>query len=220
MDEDAQHIAQIRADYSLASLDEEDAGMDPVSFFKHWLAMAIDSKVDEVNAMTLATADQNGHPHARTVLLKGIENGKFVFFTNYNSNKGKQIADNQHVALLFFWKELQRQVRIEGIVEKIDETDSISYFKERPIGSQIGAMASPQSQIISSRKVLEDNVMRLEEAYQSDPNAVQKPLHWGGYAVTPVLIEFWQGRSSRLHDRIVFEKKDASNVWKRYRIAP
>lgn len=220
MDSDAKHIAQIRAEYSLAALDEEDTGMDPVSFFKKWLDAAIASNIDEVNAMTLATVGRDGAPHARVVLLKGIENGKFIFFTNYDSNKGQQILVQNKVALLFFWKELQRQVRIEGVVEKIPEHLSIEYFNQRPINSRIGAMASPQSKVIANRKVLEDRVEIITNAFKHDATTIQKPENWGGYAVDPTLIEFWQGRESRLHDRIVFEKQPNVIQWKKYRLAP
>lgn len=200
----------------MASLDEEQAGDNPVSFFQTWFAQAEAAGVTEVNAMTLATVDAQHRPHARIVLLKGIEQGNFVFYTNYSSAKGRQIEANAHAALVFFWKEIERQVRIEGILEKVSEAASDEYFAMRPKGSQIGAIASPQSQRIDSRSILEHNTKMLEEKFEN--TAVIRPEHWGGYQLKPTLIEFWQGRSSRLHDRIVFEKEQ--NEWLRYRVAP
>lgn len=200
----------------MASLNEDQAGDDPVSFFEHWFKEAEDAAVMEVNAMTLATVDHSGRPHARIVLLKGIEKGGFVFYTNYHSAKGRQIAANGHGALVFFWKEIERQVRVEGILEKVNPEESDEYFAMRPRGSQIGAIASPQSQRISERSVLEHNVAELEQRLQG--KTVERPEHWGGYRLKPELVEFWQGRSSRLHDRVVFEKKQEG--WEKYRLAP
>lgn len=210
-------LDKIRQDYSLARLDEDSAGNDPVLFFIKWFSEAIDAEISEVNAMTLATVDATGKPHARIVLLKGLENGGFTFFTNYNSAKGNQVAENNHVALLFFWKELERQVRVEGIITKLSPEASDEYYHSRPEGSRIGAWASPQSTVIPSREVLEVNYAQLARQYQ-DGN-IPRPEHWGGYQVIPHTIEFWQGRSSRLHDRIRF-RQDEKGVWLRERLAP
>jgi len=217
MDNADMHLAQIRIDYNLAALDEKEVGDNPISFFEKWMLQAQEAHITEVNAMALTTVDDAGMPHARIVLLKGMEDGGFVFFTNYDSNKGKQIQKHNKVALLFFWKELERQVRIEGKIEKVSAEYSDIYFHSRPKGSQIGACASPQSQIIENREVLEKKVASLEEAFTD--KEIPRPENWGGYIVKPYLIEFWQGRSSRLHDRVVCEKK-VDNGWKIYRLAP
>lgn len=213
----SEHIAQLRHDYQLAALEEAQTGNDPIIFFKKWFQEAEAAQISEVNAMTLATVDAKGKPHARIVLLKGLDEKGFSFFTNYQSNKGIQLTQSKEAALLFFWKELERQVRIEGFAEKISAAESDQYFYSRPKGSQIGASASPQSQKISSRIELEDRVTLLEQKYPD--GSVPRPEHWGGYRVIPHKIEFWQGRSNRLHDRIVMEKAEAGN-WEKYRIAP
>lgn len=217
MDNSHLNLAQIRTDYHLASLEKEEVGSNPIAFFEQWMLQAEHAEITEVNAMALTTVDTSGKPHARIVLLKGIEDGGFVFFTNYESHKGKEIQHNNKVALLFFWKELERQVRIEGIIEKASEAYSDQYFHSRPKGSQIGANASPQSQVIENRTILEDNVADLEKEFEN--KVIPRPENWGGYIVKPTLIEFWQGRRSRLHDRIVCEKKE-DNTWKIYRLAP
>lgn len=211
------HIAKIRADYTRDSLGEEQVGDDPVAFFRKWFQEAEAAGVSEVNAMTLATVDASSRPSARIVLLKGLEDDSFVFFTNYDSSKGEQMAAQPDVALLFFWKELERQVRVEGRVEKIPAADSETYFHSRPKGSQISALASPQSQVIAGREILEDKVKQLEQQYAS--GEVPRPEHWGGYRVIPTRIEFWQGRHNRLHDRIVFTGS-RNNGWTRQRLAP
>jgi len=167
--------------------------------------------------MTLATADKNGTPSARIVLLKGYDARGFIFFTNYNSAKGNELAENPKASLLFFWKELERQVRIDGTVEKISAIESDIYFKSRPIGSQIGAWASPQSTVIKNRQVIEENFLKYEEQFGNQN--IPRPEHWGGYLVKPNKIEFWQGRSSRLHDRIQYTFQTDGN-WKRERVAP
>lgn len=199
----------------MASLNEQEAGDDPLTFFRRWFGEAEAAQIDEVNAMTLATADDTGLPHARIVLLKGIDTG-FTFYTNYDSAKGRQLASQPNAALLFFWKELERQVRIEGRIEKMSDSESDAYFNSRPAGSRIGAWASPQSSVIESRKVLED----ADDFYKNKfgNGEIPRPPHWGGYRVIARLMEFWQGRSSRLHDRIVFER--AENGWMKYRLAP
>lgn len=217
MDDSTIDLARIRSDYQLATLSETEVGDDPLLFFKKWLLQAQDAQITEVNAMTLATVDDAGMPHARIVLLKGLEDDGFVFFTNYNSNKGKQIMKHNKVSLLFFWKELERQVRIEGKIEMVSAESSDRYFYSRPKLSQIGAAASPQSQIIDSRTVLEKKIETLQETYKD--KEIPRPSHWGGYIVRPYFMEFWQGRRSRLHDRIAFEKK-VDQGWKIYRLAP
>ena len=209
-------ISAIRQEYLLASLQEEDTFDDPILQFQKWFQEAVDSAIDEVNAMTLATVDASHKPHARIVLLKGVEENQFIFFTNYHSHKGQQIDLNSSATLVFFWKELQRQVRIEGVIEKISEKESTNYFHSRPIESQIGAWASHQSALLEKREDLEARYVALTKKYENE--MVPKPPHWGGYALKPTSIEFWQGRASRLHDRIYYEKQDSS--WKKMRLNP
>lgn len=211
------NIADIRRDYKLHALDESNTAADPFVQFTQWWSEAIKSAIDEVNAMTLATATPDGIPSARIVLLKGYDENGFVFFTNYNSGKGKEIAENPHAALLFFWKELERQVRIEGTVEKLDARSSDEYFTSRPAGSRIGALASPQSEKIGSREILEKKYAEIEAQYET--GAIPRPLHWGGYIVKPISFEFWQGRPSRLHDRLLYSL-NPDRSWKIERLAP
>jgi pyridoxamine 5'-phosphate oxidase len=212
-------IADIRRDYMLKSFDESHAATNPFDQFKEWWDEATSAEIDEVNAMTLATVDVNGKPSARIVLLKGYTHDGFVFFTNYESAKGQELAANPYAAILFFWKELERQIRIEGTVEKISEADSDAYFHSRPAGSRIGAWVSPQSKVIPGRNFLEENYQRIMLQYP-DENQVPRPPHWGGYIVKPESFEFWQGRSSRLHDRLRFTKNNQSSQWLRERLAP
>jgi pyridoxamine 5'-phosphate oxidase len=212
-----QPLADIRKDYSRTSLDVSTISSDPIQQFETWFQEALKSEVLEVNAMTLSTVNADGKPSARIVLLKGIENSRFLFFTNYQSDKGRELEHNPSCALTFFWPELERQVRIEGIATRVDATRSEAYFQSRPRGSQIGAWASPQSTIIENRDILEQRVAQLEERFK-DKTVLPKPQQWGGYEVEPTLIEFWQGRPSRLHDRIQFSRIDSE--WKRYRLAP
>jgi len=209
-------ISSIRKDYQLQSLSESDVKQDPIGQFGKWWEEAIASSIDEVNAMTLSTVTAEGKPSARIVLLKGFDERGFVFFTNYESNKGVQLTANPFASLVFFWKELERQVRIEGISEKVNERESDDYFHSRPIGSQLGACASPQSRVIESRRVIENNLEKLQDQYRE--MEIPRPAHWGGYRVVPQAIEFWQGRSSRLHDRIKYTKENQS--WKIVRLAP
>lgn len=209
------NIADIRKDYRLAELDEATAGDDPLAFFGKWFAEAEQAKVHEINAMTLATVDADSKPHARIVLLKGLDATGFVFFTNYNSAKGHDLDVNPFASSVFFWQELERQVRIEGITEKLEPEESDTYFNSRPAGSQLGAWASPQSRIISSREVLDENYKLYEDKYQEK---IPRPPHWGGYRIIPHRIEFWQGRSSRMHDRILFVYE--SEQWRKFRLAP
>ena len=210
------NIADIRKDYKMQTLLETDVAADPIVQFDKWWDDAIKSQLDEVNAMTLATADANAVPAARIVLLKGYDKNGFVFFTNYQSNKGNQMAQNPHVCLIFFWAALERQVRINGTVEKISAAESDAYFLSRPAGSRIGAWASPQSTVIAKREVIEDRSKQFEEQF-SDGN-IPRPPHWGGYIVKPGQIEFWQGRPSRLHDRIQYSLHNGN--WSIERLAP
>lgn len=209
-------LSQIRTEYRQASLTESDVNPDPIQQLSHWLNQAITAKVNEPTAMVFATSTPDGHPSARVLLCKGIENDKLIFFTNYESRKGQLLAENPHAAIVFFWPELERQMRIEGEVTKISSADSDTYFWSRPLGSRLGACASPQSQPIESRQILEKKIAELEKQY-ADGN-VPRPPHWGGYALTPNRLEFWQGRSSRLHDRIEYLKTEAA--WKIHRLAP
>jgi len=209
-------IPDIRKEYKLQSLNEADVTADPFSQFTAWWDDAIKSEISEVNAMTLATATATGVPSARIVLLKGFDENGFVFFTNYESQKGKEIETNPHVALVFFWKELERQVRIEGVTEKISEADSDAYYQSRPPGSRIGAWASPQSEVIENRDVIENNFAAVEKKFGKGD--IPRPAYWGGYIVKPSMIEFWQGRSSRLHDRIQYVLH--AEGWMIQRLAP
>lgn len=210
-------IAAIRKDYMLKSFTEADAAADAITQFTHWWNDALASKIDEVNAFTLATATKDGKPSARIVLLKGYDASGFVFFTNYESNKGKTLAENPVASIVFFWKELERQIRIEGSIEKTSAAESDEYFFSRPVGSQVGAWASPQSRVIENRDLIEGNVKTYEEKFSQSP--IVRPTHWGGYRLKPQLIEFWQGRPSRLHDRLQYTLQ-STGVWKIERLAP
>ncbi|HMN33393.1 MAG: pyridoxamine 5'-phosphate oxidase [Chitinophagaceae bacterium] len=211
-------IASIREEYLLSELDESEVLANPVEQFENWFNQAIQSKIVDVNAMTLCTVDQHNIPNGRNVLLKGIENNEFRFFTNYNSQKGKEILVNPHVTLVFYWKELQRQVRIRGSVQKISEEESIEYFQSRPRESQIGAWVSHQSEILSDRKELENKTKKFELEFKQ-LEQIPKPDYWGGFAVSPIYIEFWQGRASRLHDRICYSLQN-DGTWKKNRLSP
>lgn len=210
-------LHDLRRDYTLAGLLESDLDPDPIAQFRVWFADAQAAKGAEPNAMTLATADASGNPAARTVLLKGLDARGFVFYSNYASAKGSDLDVNPRAELLFYWAELERQVRIHGPVERIDRAESESYFRSRPVGNQIGALVSPQSTVIPNREYLEEAYSALEQRYQSEP--VPLPEHWGGYRVIPESIEFWQGRISRLHDRLRY-RRNADGGWKIQRLAP
>ena len=210
-------IASIRKEYRLNSLSEEKVGRDPFDQFGQWWNEALASEIDEVNAMTLATASNDGIPSARVVLLKGFDEKGFVFFSNYNSYMGRQLEENPRACLVFFWKELERQVRITGLVEKVSSGESDEYFKSRPEGSRLGAWASPQSEVIPDRHWLVENEKKFREKF--DGSEIQRPRHWGGYRVKPISFEFWQGRHNRMHDRIQFSLEE-NGTWKIERLAP
>lgn len=210
-------IAGIRKIYSQKTLSEESIDSNPITQFDKWWNEAVASDIEEVNAMTLATASADGIPSARIVLLKGFSEKGFVFFTNYDSFKGKQLLENPKACLVFFWKELERQVRITGIVQKTNDEESDEYFYSRPYESQLGACISPQSTVIESREWLENRYIEFEK--QSSKLTIQRPSHWGGFIVKPVIIEFWQGRPSRLHDRIEYSLQE-NGEWTLIRLAP
>ncbi len=208
-------LAHLRNDYALKTLDEGEVDRDPLKQFGVWMVEAIHAQVPEPTAMSLATVGAGGRPAGRIVLLKGLDPKGFVFFTNYESRKGRELAVNPAAALTFLWKELERQVRIEGTVEKVSEDESNSYYATRPLGSRIGAWASPQSEAIENRAWLEKRWEELGREHGENP---RRPGHWGGYRVIPDYLEFWQGRRSRLHDRVTYTRAGAS--WKIARIAP
>jgi pyridoxamine 5'-phosphate oxidase len=211
------NIAEIRKEYSQKSLVESEMQPDAFKQFNSWWQDALEAKIIEVNAMTLATASADGMPAGRTVLLKGFSEDGFIFFSNYNSYKGQQLAENPKACLVFYWKELERQVRITGLVTKTSAQENDAYFSSRPQESQVGAIASPQSQVIENRKWLDDQFEKIEKENQN--KKIQRPAHWGGYVVKPVIIEFWQGRPGRLHDRIQYTLQD-DGKWKIERLAP
>lgn len=213
----AEDIARIRKEYTLNSLDEETVLQSPFAQFEHWWNEATDSKIEEVNAMTLATVGKDAVPEARTVLLKNFNDEGFVFFTNYNSAKSAQLEENPNCCLLFFWKEMERQVKIVGVAEKISTEESIAYFNSRPDGSKIGAWASPQSIAVAGKAWLKETFEFYRERFKH--GEIPKPPHWGGFRVKPVKIEFWQGRPSRMHDRIVYTLTE-NKSWDIKRLAP
>lgn len=210
-------IADIRKTYAQAQLLESETAAEPMGQFYRWWEQAVQAEIDEVNAMTLATVDADSMPDARIVLLKGVDAAGFHFYSNYNSRKGKQLEANSKASLVFFWKELERQVRVRGRMERLPEAESDQYFHSRPIDSQLGAIASPQSTIIEGRKWLEDRYDSVKKEFaEQDP---VRPAHWGGYRLVAESVEFWQGRPGRMHDRIEY-KKDPSGSWIRQRLAP
>ncbi|OKH14530.1 pyridoxamine 5'-phosphate oxidase [Fischerella major NIES-592] len=211
------NLADLRKDYTLQDLNETDVAPNPFIQFQKWFDEALTAQLLEPNAMTVATATTDGKPSARMVLLKDFDERGFVFFTNYNSHKGQELAENPQAALVFWWAELERQVRICGHVEKVSENDSDRYFQSRPFNSRLGAWASNQSEVIESRIILEQRLQELKAKYENQD--VPRPPHWGGLRVIPTEIEFWQGRSSRLHDRILYTRLDDGD-WKIQRLSP
>lgn len=205
-----------REQYEGILLDPATCDPDPLVAFRAWLAAAVEAGVPEVNAMTLATVDERGRPAARMVLLKELDDRGFVFFTNYHSRKGEELAHRPYAALVFFWEPMHRQVRVEGTVERVSAEDSDAYFAARPRGSQLGAIASPQSRPLASRAALEARVAALRA--EAGDGALARPAHWGGYRVVPDLVELWQGQRSRLHDRVRYLRSPAG--WERDRLAP
>ncbi len=209
-------VADLRKDYTLQGLSEADAAPNPFKQFQIWFEQALAAQLPEPNAMTLATTTPDGKPSARMVLLKNFDQRGFVFYTNYKSHKGQELADNPQAALVFWWAELERQVRIEGRVEKVSDHESDEYFHSRPLNSRLGAWVSEQSQVIKSREVLELRLQELKTEYENQD--MPRPPYWGGFRVIPTVIEFWQGRPSRLHDRLNYRRLEGS--WHIERLSP
>ncbi len=212
------NIAQVRREYTKTRLSKKSVDKDPIAQVNKWMNEALQANCLEPTAMTVSTVSTQNTPSSRVVLLKGIEDGQFVFFTNYESRKGKQLAKNNSICALFFWSELERQINIEGTVEKLPPEASDTYFHTRPWKSRIGAIISPQSQPIKSRSVIKKAFVL--EATKHISESVPRPDHWGGYKIKPNRIEFWQGRPNRLHDRILFSQSDDADSWKINRLAP
>jgi pyridoxamine 5'-phosphate oxidase len=211
-------LTSLRLDYSAQSLDEYEVDRDPVRQFSLWFDQAVTAGLREPNAMTLATATREGVPSARIVLLKEFGERGFFFYTNYESRKGRELAQNPNAALVFFWNELERQVRVQGVVEKLTHAESEAYFMIRPVKSRYGAAASPQSSVVPGRKWLEDRMSELEAEFGEQ--GPQCPESWGGYRLIPASIEFWQGRRSRLHDRVLYRRPEPGGLWNITRLAP
>ncbi|MBL7812658.1 MAG: pyridoxamine 5'-phosphate oxidase [Bacteroidetes bacterium] len=211
-----EYIASLRKEYTLSSLELQDFPDDPVLAFRHWFDFAVAEQVSEANAMVLATSDSVGQPHARVVLMKDITRDGIVFFTNYNSHKGQELAENPKAALVFFWAQQERQIRIEGTVHKTDDAVNDEYFLSRPVLSQAGAIVSNQSSRIESRRELEEAMEKVMQNAASGP--LERPKNWGGYCLKPAHFEFWQGRAGRVHDRIAFDQTESG--WEKYRMSP
>jgi pyridoxamine 5'-phosphate oxidase len=211
-----QNLAELRKNYTLGGLSEAESGSDPFALFRIWFEQALKAGLNEPNAFTLATCSPEGKPSARTVLLKNLDDRGFTFFTNYDSRKGREIAGNPSVAMVFLWDELERQVRIEGRAERVTPEESDAYYRVRPLGSRLGAWASPQSAVIPNREFLE--IQHAELLKKFPDGEPPRPSNWGGYRIVPEVIEFWQGRPSRLHDRIVFRR--SAEGWLVLRLAP
>jgi pyridoxamine 5'-phosphate oxidase len=210
-------IVSLRKEYSSAFLNEDDVNQNPFKQFELWMHQAVEAEILEPHAMTVSTVSSEGKPSSRIVLLRGFDENGFVFYTNYNSHKGNDMAQNKYACLNFFWPELERQIRIEGSIAKIDQQISTNYFHSRPRESQIGAWASAQSAVIANRKVVEDAFLHYTEKFKH-LELIPKPENWGGYNIKPSSIEFWQGRPSRLHDRLKYT--DSNGVWKIDRLSP
>ncbi len=213
------HVADMRQDYRQGALDEATCPAEPLALFEQWFGAARQCpEVSEANAMTLATVDTSGWPQARVVLLKAYDAGGFVFYTNYNSRKGRALDATMRAALVFWWPALESQVRVEGHVERVAPEVADAYFASRPRGSRLGAWASPQSEVIEDRSVLEGNLQDVTQKFEGQE--VDRPEHWGGYRVVPERVEFWQGRTNRLHDRLVYHRLEGDGGWKVERLAP
>lgn len=214
-------ISSIRQEYLLATLSEKEVSPSPIDQFERWLNEAMKSEVLEPTAMVLSTVSAEGQPSSRVVLLKDLDSNGFVFYTNYSSKKGVELSQNARASLLFFWPELQRQVRIEGEVKRVNPEQSTTYFQSRPKGSQLGAWASPQSQVVPHREFLDERIEEMEKKFEG-LEVLPRPEHWGGFSLIPNRIEFWQGRGSRMHDRIRYERTSSSvtSEWKIERLAP
>lgn len=210
-------IAELRRDYTLGALTKASVAPDPIKQFQRWLQEAIAAQLPEPNAMTVATADRDGRIHARVMLLKDCDADGFVFFTNYQSDKGRQLAENPRAALLFLWLELERQVRIESVVSKVSSAESVAYFRTRPRESRLGSLASRQSQVVASRRILDERFEQLAAQYPDDD--IPMPEHWGGYRARPERLEFWQGRHGRLHDRLRYSARPEGG-WLLERLEP
>lgn len=210
-------IAELRQEYAVGALNEAEVDPDPLQQFQRWFGEAVAAQLPEPNAMTLATADRTGRPYARVMLLKDCDADGFVFFTNYRSDKGRQLAESPHVALVFLWLELERQIRIEGAVSPIPGAESEAYFRSRPRESRLGALASRQSQMVASRQILDARFQQLEAQYPDDN--IPMPHHWGGYRVRPDMLEFWQGRHGRMHDRLRYRRQTVGS-WLLERLEP
>lgn len=210
-------IADLRKEYSQRALRMDDVADDPIDQFQQWFDEVLNAEIDEPNAMTVSTATPDGQPSARIVLLKGVDERGFAFYTNYRSQKGRELTSNPQGALTFLWKPLERQVRIEGAVQRMPEAESDAYFESRPRGSQLGAWASPQSDVVDGRDELHERMDAVEAEY-ADADAIPRPPHWGGFRLVPDRIEFWQGRPNRMHDRIRY--RQSNGTWVRERLAP
>jgi len=210
-------MKDLRTEYRKSTLDSQSVDKDPVVQFDRWFTEAVKATIAEPNAMNLATISEDGRPSSRIVLLKGVAGGKFMFYTNYQSQKGKELEKNPACALNFFWPDLERQIRIEGVAQRLDAATSENYFQSRPRASQVSAWASPQSSLIRDRSILEERVKEIEKRFEGK-DVLPKPHQWGGYGVEPFEIEFWQGRLNRLHDRIVYTRIEGE--WRINRVAP